>query len=45
MIRLHDLRHGHGSGLVDAGWTTLRRCPNGSGHATVQFTLDVYVKP
>ena len=43
-IRLHDLRHGHGSGLVDAGYdaaTVSKRL----GHATTQFTLDVYVKP
>jgi integrase len=42
-VRLHDLRHGHGTGLVEAGYDP--KTVSSSGHATTQFTLDVYVKP
>lgn len=43
-VRLHDLRHGHGTGLVEAG-VDPKTVSSRLGHATTQFTLDVYVKP
>jgi integrase len=43
-VRLHDLRHGHGTGLVEAGYDA-KVVSTRLGHATTQFTLDVYVKP
>jgi integrase len=43
-IRLHDLRHGHATGLVASGIDAASVSAR-LGHATVQFTLDVYVKP
>lgn len=43
-IRLHDLRHGHATVLVEAG-VDPATVSSRLGHATTQFTLDVYVKP
>lgn len=43
-IRFHDLRHGHASGLIEAGYDAAT-VSSRLGHATTQFTLDVYVKP
>ena len=44
IIRLHDLRHGHATELVEGG-TDPATVSSRLGHATTQFTLDVYVKP
>lgn len=44
IIRLHDLRHGHATELVEGG-TDPTTVSSRLGHATTQFTLDVYVKP
>jgi integrase len=41
-VRLHDLRHGLASMLVEAG-TNIRTVSDLLGHATVGFTLQVYV--
>ena len=43
-IRLHDLRHGHATALVESG-ADPATVSSRLGHATTQFTLDVYVKP
>lgn len=43
-MRLHDLRHGHGTGLVEGGYDP-KTVSARLGHTTTQFTLDVYVKP
>jgi integrase len=43
-IRLHDLRHSHATHLIDDG-NDAALVSDRLGHATTQFTLDVYVKP
>ena len=43
-VRLHDLRHGLATMLVDNG-TNVRTVSDLLGHATVAFTLQTYVHP